>query len=637
MENLNLNIATVNGTGSLSANQLLTKILFRSGWAIGSYNFFPSNIAGLPCLYSIRLNSKGHTGFSPKADVLISLNPKSFFDDYNELQPRGLIISDEKDKIEQMLNGKTKTETVSKEKSFFQGFHWAFPVSQSLKTIENINVKQRILFKNMIYVGLLCKWLKVEEEIIEKSVKDFFQNSKGHKLVQQNLQTIQIGCHLAQKHSFPFTLPKKILLSQKNKTTQENFKQTRDKTNSYPRSSNSKKEILIDGNTSMALGALFSGCQFLSWYPITPASSTAETFEKFANFYQKDKEGKKKFMLIQSEDELAAITQALGAGWAGLRAMTVTSGPGLSLMSEGAGLSYFVEIPAVLCNIQRAGPSTGLPTRTQQGDLLSSCFLSHGDSKHIVLLPGNPEEVFYFMAKAFDLAEELQTLVIVLSDLDLGMNLRMSDTFEKDDKILKRGSVLREEDLENMDFLPYKDNKGDGISYRTLPGVRHTKGAYLNRGSGHNKKAEYSEKHQDYSWKLDKLERKWQTAKKFMPEPVIESFKDRKTAFITFGPNEQSVKELRDLLEMEGIYTNFIRIRSFPFPKAVESFLDEQLEIFVVEQNRDAQLKQLLSGEFPQHGFKMKSLLQYDGRPLITNHIKKQFYNLYSQNKEKYR
>ncbi len=634
MENLVINISTVNGTGSLSANQLLTKIFFRSGWPAGSYNFFPSNIAGLPCLYSIRLNSKGHTGFSPKADILISLNPKTLLDDLNEMTSHGILISDEKDKVEFILNKKTLTNAnkePSQGNSVFKGKHLSLPISQSLKKIKDVNVKKRILFKNMIYVGFLCEWLKVENELVKKSIEDFFQSAKGSELAQQNMQAIQLGRNLALKYDFPFSLPEKTLLSNNEKSTSISQQKLAGQLQNH----HSKKEILIDGNTSMALGALFAGCQFVSWYPITPASSLAENFEKFASAYQKDKEGKKKFMVVQSEDELAGITQAIGAGWAGLRAMTTTSGPGLSLMSEGAGLSYFAEVPVVLFNVQRAGPSTGLPTRTQQGDLLSSCFLSHGDSKHIVLLPGTPEEAFYWTAKAFELAEELQTLVIVLSDLDLGMNLKMSSVFKSDDKTLNRGKVLKEEDLEKINFLPFKDNERDGISGRTLPGIRHTKGAYLSRGSGHNERAEYSERHQDYSGKLDKLERKWQTAKTLMPQAVIESSKNSKTAFVTFGPNEQSLKELRDTLEGEGIYTNFMRVCSFPFPKNVEGFLKEQSEIFVVEQNRDGQLKKLLSGEFPQHSSKMKSLLQYDGRPLIASHIEKQFYKLYSKTKNK--
>ena len=591
MENLSFNISTRNGTGSLSANQLLTRLVFRAGWPVGSYNFFPSNIAGLPCLYNLRLNSKAYTGFTSPVDVLITLNPKSLKDDLKDLKMKGLLISDQKDK----LNPQDLKD--------FKGWHWSLPMTTALKEISNVSPKQRLLFRNMIYVGLICEWLGVEEPLIQKSVEGFFK--RGAELVEQNLKLFEIACKMAVDFKFPFKIPKK---------------------------KESKKEILIDGNTSSALGALSAGCQFVSWYPITPASSLAENFEKLASQYRVDSKGKKKFLVLQSEDELASISQVIGAGWGGIRAMTATSGPGLSLMAEGAGLSYFSEIPAVLCNVQRAGPSTGLPTRTQQGDLLSACFLSHGDSKHIVLLPSSPEEAFNFTAQAFELAEELQTLVIVLSDLDLGMNLKMSHRFQLKQSSLKRGKVLKENDLEKMDFLAYKD-EGDGVSYRTLPGVQQAKGAYLNRGSGHNEKAEYSERPEDYSWKLAKLNKKWETAKKRMPSSVIESSSKTKLAFITFGPNTDSLKELRDVLLAQNISSNFLRVRSFPFPEDLNSFLEEQEEIFVVEQNRDAQLKQLLSGEFPKHSSKMKSILQYDGRPLMFSHIKQQFEKVYINRK----
>ena len=620
MENLSCNIATINGTGSLSANQLLTKILFRAGWTVGSYNFFPSNIAGLPCLYHLRLNSNSWTSFSTPVDILISLNPKSLTEDLQELKNQGLLISDEKDKVSDILN---PAKELSPAASHFKGTHLTLPLSASLKEIPGLQPKTKPLLKNMIYVGLLCEWLKIENRWVQKTVEEFFQKAKGAEITEQNLQAVQIGKQLAAKHYFPFSLPEKA--RQKNQNEFVKGKKT---------SQNSKKEFLMDGNTSSALGALFSGCQFVSWYPITPATSLVENFEKLANIYQIDSKGQKKFIVLQVEDELAGISQAMGAGWAGLRSMTATSGPGLSLMSEGAGLSYWTEIPMVLCNVQRAGPSTGLPTRTQQGDLLSSCFLSHGDSKHIVLLPGTVEEAFHFTAQAFDLAEELQTLVIVLSDLDLGMNLRISHNLEWKGRLLQRGKVLREKDLKDKDFYPYGDEEEDGISYRTLPGIRHSKGAYFNRGSGHNRKAEYSERHQDYTWKLDKLERKWQTAKQWMPEPVIESFAGRKTAFVTFGPSESGVKEMKSHLEKENFKTNYMRIRSFPLAKSVEDFLNQQEEIFVVEQNREGQLKQLLGGEFPQHSYKMKSLLQYDGRPLNAHYIIERFNQLYLKNRK---
>ena len=588
MQNLSFNISTSNGTGSLSANQLLTRMLFRSGWELGAYNFFPSNIAGLPCLYNLRINSKSHIGFDPSVDVLVALNPKAFKDHIKDLKKGGLLISDES--LED-----------------FQGLHWKIPITKTVRRLEGVSPKQRTLFKNMVYVAFLCECLKVEKKIIQQSVEDFFGKKTKDSIVHQNLQIFDWVAEWSSSYFFPFSLPLKSLNVKKAGGSPKNRRQ---------------KEILIDGNTSSALGALFGACQFVSWYPITPATSLVENFEKLAELYQKDTEAKSKAIVLQAEDELASMSQVIGAGWAGLRAMTATSGPGLSLMAEGAGLSYFSETPAVICHVQRAGPSTGLPTRTQQSDLLSACFLSHGDSRHIVLMPGNPEEAFQFTALSFDVAEELQTLVIVLSDLDLGMNLKISPRFVFQDQKLKRGKVLKEEDLLKREFFPYKDEEGDGVSYRSLPGVRQSQGAYLTRGSGHNFKAEYSEKPEDYKYKLEKLGRKWKTAKKYMPASFIEEQEGADLAFITFGPNESSIQELRDFLLEKKIFSNYLRIRSFPFPNDLKPFLKAQSQIFVVEQNRDAQLKQLLSGEFPDQSHKMKSLLQYDGRPLMFSRLK---------------
>ena len=591
MNNLSFNISTLNGTGSLSANQLLTRILFRSGWKLGAYNFFPSNIAGLPCLYHIRINSQSHIGFSSPADVLVSLNPKTFSDDLKELKPNGLLISDNKDKRRHP------------ELENFKGVHWKIPITDSVRQIPELSFKQKALFKNMVYLALICRCLKVEFELIKQSLQDFFQKPEKSDVIQHNLKIFDIVKQWPDSYELPFPIPPKSVASKTN-----------------------KKEILIDGNTSSAIGALSAGCQFLSWYPITPASSLAENFEQLAELHQKDSKGKNKTAVIQSEDELAAIAQVIGAGWAGLRAMTTTSGPGLSLMAEGAGLSYFAEIPAVIGHVQRAGPSTGLPTRTQQSDLLSVCFLSHGDSKHIVLMPASPEECFQFTALAFDLAEQLQTLVIVLTDLDLGLNLRISPRFQPAENPFKKQMILKEEDLDKKDFTPFKDENKDGLSYRTLPGVRHPKGAYFTRGSGHNQKAEYSERPEDYSYILDKLNRKWETAKKHLPSSIIKKQPKATLAFITFGANEESIKELRDCLLTKNIPSSYLRVRSFPFPqKEISDFLKTHEQVFVVEQNRDAQLKQILSGEFPQESSKMKSLLQYDGRPLMFSQLKTQF------------
>ena len=589
MQNLSLNISTVNGTGSLSANQLLTRMLFRSGWELGAYNFFPSNIAGLSCLYNIRINARSHIGFDRWVDILVALNPKAFKDHIPDLKPNGLLIVD--DQIRWDLKN-------------IQNLCWKIPITQTLRELKGISVKQRTLFKNIVYVAFLCQCLKIEKKVIKQSVQDFFGKKTEDSIVRYNLEIFDRVAKWASSYEFPFPLPdKKPPIKKKAKNDRS-------------------KDILIDGNTSSALGALFGACQFVSWYPITPASSLVESFEQLAKIYQKDAEGKNKVIVLQAEDELASISQVIGAGWAGLRAMTATSGPGLSLMAEGAGLSYFAETPAVICHVQRAGPSTGLPTRTQQSDLLSACFLSHGDSRHIVLMPGTPEEAFQWTALSFDIAEELQTLVIVLSDLDLGMNLRTSPRFVLKNQKLKRGKILKEKDLAQKDFFPYKDEGKDGVSYRTLPGIRQSKGAYLTRGSGHDVKAEYSEKPQDYQDKLDKLNRKWETAKKYMPPSFIERQKGAELAFVTFGPNEDSIQEIRDFLLEKKIFSNYLRVRSFPFPKDIEPFLKAQKQIFVVEQNRTAQLKQLLNGEYPDQGHKMKSLLQYDGRPLISSQLK---------------
>ena len=597
MKNLSLHIDTVNGTGSLSANQILTRMLFRSGLAVGSYNFFPSNISGLACTYSLRLNSKGHVAYEPMGDILISLNPISLSQNIKNLKKDGLLVTDQKNKT-----------TIA-----FKGLHYDLPLTKIVSEFKDIPIKIKPLLKNILYVGLLAGWLEIDNEISTKTLSDFFKTKhKSLELLNLNLKLFNKGKELAQQHPLPASLEKNRV-----KKSQTN---------------SSKNSILIDGNTAIALGSLFAGCQFLSWYPITPSSSIAETFEKFTNKYQKDEDGKKKFAIIQSEDEISALTQVIGAGWAGLRAMTVTSGPGLSLMNEAAGLSYFSEIPAVLCNVQRGGPSTGLPTRTQQGDLLSSCFLSHGDTSHVVLIPGTVEECFSLSQKAFDLAEELQTLVVILSDLDLGMNLHESSVFDYTEKPLKRGKILTEEDLQSKNFSRYKDSKQDGISYRSLPGTKHPDKAYLTRGSGHNEKAEYSEDPEDYSQKLDKLKRKWATAKTMVPEPIIDFDKNNHLAFVTFGNNEKAIHEIRSLLKQENISTNFMRVRSYPFPDSVKTFLEQHSTLFVVEQNRDAQLKKLLSGEFPCEASKLESILQYDGRPFYSENIKQQFNKIMENN-----
>lgn len=584
MEDLVIHISTVNGTGSQSANQLLTKILFRNGFSVGSYNFFPSNIAGLPSSYFLRINNKSYTALQDKTDLLINLNPKTLTEDLKILKPSGTLITDKKD-----------SSTIS-----CDIIHKALPLNQSLIKLKDCPLKVKKVLKNIVYVGLISQWLGLERDLSEKAIKDFFSRlGKGESLIEINLKAFHEGCLMAETNPLNINFEKPSL--RKN------------------------NQILIDGNSATALGALFSGCQFLSWYPITPATSLAENFEKYGNRYQKNP---KTFTVIQTEDEIAALGQALGAGWAGLRTMTSTSGPGLSLMAEGAGLAYFAEVPAVICNVQRAGPSTGLPTRTSQGDLLSACFLSHGDTRHVVLMPGNVEECFSLTQKAFELADQLQTPVILLSDLDLAMNLQTSQPFPYKTSSLKRGKILKEKDLERQDFARYQDREGDGVSPRVLPGTPHLKAGYLTRGSGHDELANYSEFPEDYQKIQNKLKTKWEKARELMPKSIILKEENTVKTFVTFGKNESAVREAIDILKKEGFHFNYLRIRSYPLHPEAEEFLKTQKEIHVVEQNRDGQLKRLLKGEYPHLKAHFQSILRYNGRPFSPQSIVDQFHQV---------
>ena len=581
MKDISINISTINGTGSFSANELMSRIFFRAHFFVGSYHFFPSNIQGLPCLYNIRVNSEDHTSYQDDCDILISLNPKTFKQDIKALKPHGVCIRDKKD----IKDDEEQRASVLE-----------IPLSEEISALTK-NSKLRKFLKNLVYIGMLCEYFKISEEISENVLKDFFQNKKIDKLtVEANLKAYSLGRRLASSYPLSF----RINLS----------------------ASKKEKPLLIDGNTAIALGALRAGCQMLSWYPITPATSIAETYEAFANRYQKDSKGLDKFISLQSEDESACFLQALGAAWAGLRSMMLTSGPGLSLIAEGAGLSYYAEVPSVLCLVQRAGPSTGLPTRTSQGDLLNSCFLSHGDTSHPVLMPGTAKECFAFSHLAFDLADKLQSLIIVLSDLDLGMNLEMSKDFDLPTKPWDRGKVLSVSDLDKRDFKRYGDPDGDGISYRVLPGADHPKAGYFTRGSGHDDQAEYTEDPRKYSSLLDKLKRKKNSILKDLPEPCIDK-QDTDQAFVTFGKNHIPVNEARDHLNQKGIATSFMRVRSWPFSKEVGDFLKHHKQVQVVEQNQQGQLKLLLSQAFPDQAHKLTSLVQYDGRPFLVKNILK--------------
>ena len=582
-QDLIIHISTVNGTGSQSANQLLTKILFRHGFSVGSYNFFPSNIAGLPSSYFLRINTKDYTAWQDQTDLLVNLNPKTLIEDLKILKPSGSLITDKKDSVSPSL----------------EVTHKALPLSQSLLKLKDCPLKVKKVLKNIVYVGLISRWLGLDRTLSEKAMEDFFSRlGKGGSLIQINLKAFHEGWLMAEDHLLELEIKKP--------------------------SSPKNNQILIDGNSATALGALFSGCQFLAWYPITPATSLAENFEKYGNYYQKNP---KTFTVIQAEDEIAALGQVLGAGWAGLRAMTSSSGPGLSLMAEGAGLAYFAEVPAVICNVQRAGPSTGLPTRTSQGDLLSACFLSHGDTRHVVLMPGNVEECFSLTKEAFDLADQLQTPVILLSDLNLAMNLQTSRPFPYKTSSLKRGKILKEKELEKQHFARYQDREGDGISSRVLPGTPHPKAGYLTRGSGHDELANYSESPEDYQKIQNKLKIKWEKARELMPKSIILKEENTAKAFVTFGKNESAVREAIDILKKEGLYFNYLRIRSYPLHPEAEEFLKIQKEIYVVEQNRDGQLKRLLKGEYPHLKTHFQSILRYNGRPFSPQSIVDQFHH----------
>ncbi|WP_347356915.1 2-oxoacid:acceptor oxidoreductase subunit alpha [Bdellovibrio sp.] len=583
-----INIASVNGSGTQTANSVLLRSLFRMGVPVGGKNIFPSNISGMPTWFWIRANSKGYVGATSRADIVLAFNPQTFEADQSCLGSGGFFFYPE---------GKTAGKSVRPDIV-------AVPIPlQSLtdKIVAPIKIKK--LAANMIYVGILSELLTIPQEIVRQVVND--QLEKKTSALQPNLDALDIGRQYARENlqhlAWPFVA----------------------RTTDVPRN-----QVMMDGNTAAALGLLAGGCQFISWYPITPSTSVVEHFERFAKNTRKDKDGKNNFAVIQAEDELAAFAMVLGAGWAGTRALTATSGPGLSLMAEGAGYAYYAEIPAVVWNVQRLGPSTGLPTRTAQGDLTFSAHLSHGDAKHILLFPGSIQECFEFGQTCFDLAERLQQLVIVLSDLDLGMNLWSSEELKSAPVRYDRGKVLSPEDLDKLThFHRYEDQDGDGICARTLPGNSHPRAAYFTRGSGHNFRGQYSEKAEEYSDNILRLQRKWETAKKLVPAPEIKS-NDNKEGMIYFGSTSAVVEELTELLEQKNQKFDLCRIRAYPFSPGLEDFMKEHEAVYVIEQNRDGQMKALLAQAYPQWASKMVSILHFDGTPVTAEGLRHKILNL---------
>jgi 2-oxoglutarate ferredoxin oxidoreductase subunit alpha len=579
-----IRIANVNGTGSASANGLLMKSLFRMGIPVVGKNYFPSNIQGLPTWYEIRVNEDGFLARSGRVDVMVAMNAETYKKDLGDVAPGGYLIYD---------STWPRHTTLKRDDITILGIPLAKMCNEAFSV-----ARSRILMKNVAYVGALAALLDLDLKVIRDALNKTF--AKKADLLEANQLAIDLGYNYAKEH---FDCPLAFKARSSNKTG---------------------NQIMIDGNTATALGCVYAGATVGAWYPITPSTSVMDAFSRFCERYRTDpKTGQRKYCIIQAEDELSALGMVLGASWNGARAFTPTSGPGISLMSEFLGYGYFAEIPAVLIDVQRCGPSTGMPTRTQQADIMSCAFASHGDTRHVLLFPANPEECFYLTVQAFDLAERLQTPVIVLTDLDIGMNDWMCNDLQWDDNYrADRGKVLDAEALENMEsFHRYLDTDGDGIPYRTFPGV-HPKGAYFTRGSGHNMYGAYTEDAQEYQEVVDRLRRKWDTAKNYVPSPVIEYSDKNKVGIISIGSCDGAVKEARARLGESGIGVNYLRIKSFPFNGEVEEFLHAHDRIFVVEQNRDAQLRALLLLESrAAEGAKLKSTLSYDGLPISADCI----------------
>ncbi len=583
VNDLSIQAATVNGSGSQTANTVLLRALFQMGIPVSGKNLFPSNIAGLPTWFTIRASKRGYVGRRKEIDFLIAMNPETAEEDVRSLRPGSAVLYDEK------LNLKRLRDDL---------IFYPVPFDQLVAPVCS-DAKLRKLVRNMIYDGVVAKLLGIEMEEIRIALQKQFKRKA--KAAELNWNAAVAGYDFAEKN-----LPKqdRFLVERMDKT---------------------KGKILIDGNSAAALGAMFAGVTVVTWYPITPSSSLCETLISYMKRYRIDPETKKAtFAIVQAEDELAAIGMVIGAGWAGARSMTSTSGPGISLMSEFIGLAYYTEIPGVIFDIQRVGPSTGLPTRTAQGDVLTTAYLSHGDTKHIVLFPASVEECFTMAIEAFDLAEQFQTPVFVLSDLDLGMNNWMADPFPYPDKPMARGKVLTAEDVKRLGgFGRYADVDGDGIPYRTLPGTNDPLAAYFTRGSGHNARAKYSERPEDYVQNMERLARKLETARQHVPAPEIHEPKVAQVGIIAYGTSHCAVEESRDQLREEyGIESAYCRVRGFPFPASVRDFVARQKRVYVVDQNRDAQMMALLKLDLNAESIgKLRSVRHFDGLPVDARSV----------------
>ena len=581
VNDFSLQVATVNGSGSQTANLVLLRSIFQMGVPVSGKNMFPSNIAGLPTWFTIRANKHGYVARKKEVDFLVAMNAETAREDVLTLEPGAACVYDEPLKLSALRNDLT---------------FYPVPFDKLVAPVCP-DAKLRRLVRNMIYDGVLAKLLDIDMAQMEKALSK--QLGKKAKAVTLNMGALQAGWDFAEKN-----LPK-----------QDPFRvETMNKTGGM---------ILIEGNAAAAIGCMMAGVTVVAWYPITPSSSLVETLITYMRKHRMDKEtGKATFAIVQAEDEIASLGMVLGAAWAGARAMTSTAGPGISLMSEFSGLGYYAEVPAVVFDVQRVGPSTGLPTRTAQGDLLSTALLSHGDTRHPLLFPSSAEESYLMAMEAFDLAERLQTPVFVMMDLDLGMNTWMSDPFTYPDKPIDRGKLLDEATLKRIgEWGRYKDVDGDGIAYRTIPGDGMP--AYFARGSGHNARAAYSERADDYVNNLDRLGRKFDTARKYMPKPIVELNTQARIGFIGYGTSHWAITESRDQLRNEtGVETSYLRLRAYPFSTELTDFIDQHDRVYVIEQNRDAQAAGLMRLEFkPEHIMKIRSVLHYNGLPIDARSI----------------
>jgi 2-oxoglutarate ferredoxin oxidoreductase subunit alpha len=586
LNNFCITFCTINGSGSATANSTLLRALFKMGIPVSGKNIFPSNIQGQPTWYTIRVNRDGYLARVEQDDIVVAMNPATFQKDLSYVVPGGAFYY--ADDIQQPIE-RTDIST------------YPMPVKKIIKEAE-VPTNLRDYIANMVYVGILAKHLGISMDAINQALDFHFKGKK--KAVDANFDIIRRASEWAEEN-----------LEKKDPYRVEAMQGT----DGY---------IMADGNTAGALGAVYGGVQFVGWYPITPATSLAESLNEYLPKLRKDPEtGKDTYVVVQSEDELAAIGMAIGAGWAGLRAMTSTSGPGISLMGEYAGLAYYAEVPVVIWNVQRVGPSTGLPTRTAQGDLTQAYFLSHGDTQFIILMPGSVTECFEFGWKAFDVAERMQTPVFVLSDLDFGMNQWMTKKFEYPDRPMDRGKVLWEKDLEKLqgDWGRYLDVDGDGIPYRTVAGNRNPHSGYFTRGTGHDEYARYSEEPDIWERVTDRLAKKYKTAEKYVPAPVIEHTDNAKIGIIAYGSTDPAVEEARDLLAKQGIATDYLRLRALPITDDTREFIRQHERTYVVEMNRDGQLHQILTLELPEDAVKLRKLCHLDGLPLTAHWIMKTF------------